>query len=72
MNTLRARIASGARASGLRTALLCGAALGGFAALPSAALAQDADGAETAPEDRVIVVQARRQNESLQVEKLVP
>lgn len=66
MNTLRARIASGARASGLRTALMCGAALTGFAAMPSVAHAQDADGAETAPEDRVIIVQARRQNESLQ------
>lgn len=66
MNTLRARIASGARAGGLRTALLCGAALGGFAAMPSVAYAQDAETAETAPEDRVIIVQARRQSESLQ------
>jgi iron complex outermembrane receptor protein len=68
MNTLRARIACRARASGLRTALLCGAALTGFAALPGVAHAQDADsdGADTAPEDRVIIVQARRQNESLQ------
>lgn len=66
MNTLRARIACHARTSGLRTALLCGAALTGFAAMPGVAHAQDADGAETAPEDRVIIVQARRQNESLQ------
>lgn len=66
MNTLRARNASGARAGGLRTALLCGAALGGFAAMPSVAHAQDAETAETAPEERVIIVQARRQNESLQ------
>ena len=66
MNTLRARVVSGARARGVRAALLCGAAVGGALALPSAAYAQDAEGAETAPEDRVIVVQARRQNESLQ------
>lgn len=66
MNTLRARIASGARARGVRSALLCGAALGGFAAMPSVAYAQDAETAETAPEDRVIIVQARRQNETLQ------
>ena len=67
MNTLRARIAC--RAGGLRTALLCGAALGGFAAMPSAAFAQDAeDAAQDGNEfgERVIVVQARRQNESLQ------
>ena len=66
MNTLRARIASGARARGVRSALLCGAALGGFAAMPSVAYAQEAETAETAPEERVIIVQARRQNESLQ------
>jgi iron complex outermembrane receptor protein len=66
MNTLRARVASGARANGLRTALLCGAAVSGALALPSAAYAQDAENAETVPEDRVIVVQARRQNETLQ------
>ncbi|MFN4020409.1 MAG: TonB-dependent receptor [Erythrobacter sp.] len=50
----------------MRSALLCGAALGGFAGLPSVAYAQDADTAETAPEERVIIVQARRQNETLQ------
>jgi iron complex outermembrane receptor protein len=66
MNTLRARIASGARARGVRSALLCGAALGGFAAMPGVAHAQDAETAETAPEERVIIVQARRQNETLQ------
>lgn len=67
MNTLRARIAS--RASGLRTALLCGAALGGFAAMPGVAHAQDSeDAAQDGSEfgERVIVVQARRQNETLQ------
>ncbi len=66
MNTLRARIASGARVRGVRSALLCGAALGGAAAMPGVAHAQDAETAETAPEERVIIVQARRQNESLQ------
>jgi iron complex outermembrane receptor protein len=69
MNTLRARIASGGRASGLRTALLCGAALGGVAALPSAAFAQDSETAASQDDDfgeRVIIVQARRQNETLQ------
>lgn len=66
MNTLRARIACRTRARGVRSALLCGAALGGFAAMPSVAYAQDAETAETAPEERVIIVQARRQNETLQ------
>lgn len=67
MNTLRARNATGVRTGGLRRALLCGAALSGIAAMPSVAFAQDAEAtAEVAPEDRVIVVQARRQNETLQ------
>jgi iron complex outermembrane receptor protein len=66
MNTLRARVVSGARTRGVRAALLCGAAITGALALPGAAYAQDAEGAETAPEDRVIIVQARRQNETLQ------
>jgi iron complex outermembrane receptor protein len=66
MNTLRARIASGARSGGIRRALLCGAALSGLTAMPNIAYAQDADTAEDAPEERVIVVQARRQNETLQ------
>ncbi len=61
MNTLRARIASGT----MRRALLCGAALGGLSALPSTALAQD--NAEPAADNMpVIIVQARRQNETLQ------
>ena len=56
MNTLRARNASGARARGVRSALLCGAAFSGALALPGVAYAQDADAsAETAPEDRVII-----------------
>lgn len=62
MTTLRAR-----NASGLRRALLCGAALTSIAAMPSAAFAQDADASAAAPkDDNVIIVQARRQNESLQ------
>ncbi len=64
MTTLRARNASG----GMRRALLCGVALTGLAAMPSAAFAQDADTDTAAPADdeNVIIVQARRQNESLQ------
>ena len=65
MNTLRARNASDARAGGLRTALLCGAAFG-VVAMPSAAFAQDAEAAADVAEERVIIVQARRQNETLQ------
>lgn len=67
MNSFRARIASGARSEGLRRALLCGVALSGFAAMPTAAFAQDAaDGAEADDDVPVIVVQARRQSETLQ------
>lgn len=67
MTTFRARIASGVRVGGIRRALLCGAALSGLAALPTAAFAQDASAeAETVENDQVIVVQARRQNETLQ------
>ena len=66
MTTLRARNALGSRSSGMRRALLCGAALSGFAAMPSTAFAQDAETAEEIPEDRVIIVQARKQSESLQ------
>lgn len=63
MNTIRAQIASGARSRGMRTALMCGAAFSGLAAMPSVAYAQDADAAS---EEKVIIVQARRQNETLQ------
>ena len=67
MNTFRARIASGVRVDGIRRALLCGAALSGFAAMPSTAFAQDAAAeADDVQDDQVIVVQARRQNETLQ------
>ena len=61
MKTFRARIASGA----MRRALMCGAALGGLAAMPSTAFAQEAEAAADEPEN-VIIVQARRQNETLQ------
>jgi iron complex outermembrane receptor protein len=64
MNMLRARNASG---SAMRRALMCGAALTGLAAMPSAAFAQDAAAEEPEASDiPVIVVQARRQNETLQ------
>lgn len=64
MTMFRARVAYG---SGLRRTLLCGAALSGIAAMPSAAFAQDsADSADADDDIPVIVVQARRQNETLQ------
>lgn len=67
MTMFRARVASGARAADLRRALLCGAALSGIAAMPTTAFAQDtADGATEDDDIPVIVVQARRQNETLQ------
>lgn len=63
MNTFRARIASRA----MRRALMCGAALGGLAAMPSAVLAQEAEAAvEDKSDENVIIVQARRQDETLQ------
>lgn len=64
-----ARHASPSRRGGLRRALLSGGGLGVLAALPHAALAQDVtdEGAETREADQqVIIVQARRQNETLQ------
>lgn len=74
MTTLHTRIASGMNSASLRRTLLGGAAVVAFAAMPQAALAQDDDqGAmEEALDgddqfgDRVIIVQARRQAESLQ------
>ncbi|MFM7377374.1 MAG: TonB-dependent receptor [Erythrobacter sp.] len=64
MKTFRARVASGVA---LRRALLCGAALSGIAAMPTAAFAQDAsDGASEDDDIPVIIVQARRQDETLQ------
>ncbi len=66
MTSRNTRIATG---KGLRRALMGGAAIAAFAAMPQVAYAQDSD-TEEAQEgefgDRVIVVQARRQNESLQ------
>jgi iron complex outermembrane receptor protein len=67
MNNFRVRIASGVGTDGLRRALLCGAALSGVAAMPTAALAQDsADSADADDDIPVIVVQARRQSETRQ------
>ncbi|KEO85956.1 hypothetical protein EH30_15720 [Erythrobacter sp. JL475] len=68
MTTYNTRIASKFGATGLRRALLSGAAMAAFAAVPQTAMAQDNETAEDGNEfgERVIVVQARRQNESLQ------
>ena len=66
MNTLRARVASGVHSGGMRRALLCGAALSSLTAMPGVAFAQDAETADDCSEERVIIVQARRQNETLQ------
>lgn len=65
MTKLHARIGSGSRA--LRSALMASATVAAFAAMPSAVLAQDAETDEEAQADEnVILVQARRQTESLQ------
>ncbi|MGY6551687.1 MAG: TonB-dependent receptor [Erythrobacter sp.] len=69
MITSDARIVSCIGYGALRAGLLCGAALGAVAALPGAAMAQDMqdDGpAAIDPNERVIIVQARRQDETLQ------
>ncbi len=68
MITLHARNASGSIARSARRVLLGSAALSAFAAMPYTALAQDVEFQEvSADEDQsVIIVQARRQNESLQ------
>jgi iron complex outermembrane recepter protein len=69
MITLDARIASCIRTSGMRRALLCGVAMGCMATMPTAAFAQssDADAPQASDfDERVIIVQARRQNETLQ------
>ena len=73
MTTLHSRIASSKRQATLRRALFSGAAIVAFAALPQAALAQDedqVDSEEAADDDeygdRVILVQARKQTETLQ------
>lgn len=66
MNILRARIACRNRSGAVRRALLCGAAASGLAATPTAAFAQDSAEAAEVDDTQVIVVQARRQNETLQ------
>ncbi len=54
-------------AGAMRRVLLSSAALAGMAAVPSGALAQDADtDEEAAADENVIMVQARRQSETLQ------
>jgi len=53
--------------AGLRRALLSGAAVAAFASMPQVAFAQDADAEEAEDlSENVIIVQARRQNETLQ------
>lgn len=64
MTTYNTRIASKFGATGFRRALLSGAAMAGLAAVPQTAMAQDNEEAEDA--GPVIIVQARKQNESLQ------
>ncbi|MEE4338039.1 TonB-dependent receptor [Erythrobacter sp.] len=66
MRTRHTRIAS-VRGESMRRALLAGAALSCLAAMPQAAFAQDMEEAEAqSADDQVIIVQARRQNETLQ------
>ncbi|QIQ87630.1 TonB-dependent receptor [Erythrobacter sp.] len=66
MSIRHTRVVS-ARGAHLRRALLAGAALSCLAAMPQAAHAQDMETDEAAaPEEQVIIVQARRQNETLQ------
>lgn len=69
MITPDARIASSLRPQGLRRCLLGSAAVAGLLATPNAAFAQDSEAGTSADDEfgeRVIVVQARRQNETLQ------
>jgi len=66
MTTLNTRIAFN---GGFRRALMSGAAIAAFASMPQVAFAQDSDTEEAQDGefgDRVIIVQARRQNETLQ------
>ncbi|MEQ8410530.1 MAG: TonB-dependent receptor [Erythrobacter sp.] len=67
MRTRHTRTVS-ARSASARRALLAGAALSCLAAVPQAAFAQDMEEAEaqSPDEQQVIIVQARRQNETLQ------
>ncbi|MBD2843336.1 TonB-dependent receptor [Erythrobacter rubeus] len=75
MTRLHTRIASGKGANALRRTLLGGAAIAAFAAMPQAAFAQDEEvieeeqgdgGLTDTNNDTVILVQARRQTETLQ------
>ncbi len=76
MKTLHTRNVSGISAKHMRRTLMGGAAIAAFAAMPHAALAQDADdgledvadegGLTDVNNDNVILVQARRQTETLQ------
>ncbi|MGB3469402.1 MAG: TonB-dependent receptor [Erythrobacter sp.] len=71
MRALHTRNVFAKDADRMRRVLLCGAAFAGMAAVPTTALAQDTETAEasadsSADEGDVIIVQARRQNESLQ------
>ncbi|QUL37423.1 TonB-dependent receptor [Erythrobacter sp. JK5] len=68
MTRLHTRIASGDHARLLRRALLAGSAAASLVGMPSVVFAQDAETDEAADQydDRVIIVQARRQDESLQ------
>lgn len=67
MRTRHTRIVSNSSAT-IRRTLLAGAALSCLAAMPQAAFAQDMEEADarSPDEQQVIIVQARRQNESLQ------
>lgn len=69
MTILQTRDAFGQGSASLRRTLLGGAAIAAFAAMPQAAFAQDAESDEASQSEfgeNVIVVQARRQSESLQ------
>ncbi|GMN02349.1 TonB-dependent receptor [Erythrobacter sp. MTPC3] len=75
MTTFHTRIAFGKSSPAMRRTLLSGAAIAAFAAMPQAALAQDAEEIEEIQDeggltdtinDNVILVQARRQTETLQ------
>ncbi len=70
MSTLNTRIAlSAGHNTRFRRALMSGAAIAAFASMPQVAFAQDSDAEEAQDrgfDDNVIIVQARRQDESLQ------
>jgi len=67
MRALHSQNELGNAAIRIRRALLCGAAIAGMAAVPTTAFAQDTETEDTSADGGdVIIVQARRQNESLQ------